>query len=75
MLLSTKVISWAAASAESVVLAASLEAAVVLDTSAMFWGSLEPHALSSETASTPANAALMVCFFMVVPSLSKILLG
>ena len=66
MLFSTKVISCApAGSAASWVveeLAASLEELV---TSAMFWGSLEElHALSSETASAPASAALMAFFFM-----------
>ena len=38
------------------------------ETSEMFWGSLEaPQALSKETASVPARAALMTFFFMCIP--------
>ena len=69
MLFRTKVSSWAASpvdSEEAVVEVASLLAAE--ETSEMFWGSLEaPQALSKETASVPARAALMTFFFMCIP--------
>ena len=43
-------------------------------TSEMFWGSLEaPQALSKETASVPARAALMTFFFMCIPLEKKIM--
>ena len=44
------------------------------ETSEMFWGSLEaPQALSKETASVPARAALMTFFFMCIPLEKKIM--